>query len=342
MNVLVTGANGLLGRAIVTLLMRRGHSVRALIRPATSIDGLGWDASVDVVRADLRVGRDLEAAFDNIDLLIHLAAAVRGSEDVQFASTVVGTERLLAAMRRSETRDLILASSLSVYDWNAVGPELTEHSPLETDMYRRDGYAIAKIWQERLVREVSRKSGWRLTVFRPGFIWGRGNTSIAGTGQGVGAIYAVLAPMGRPLLTHVDNCADAFVTAAEYRDKAGGQTFNVVDGHTVTNWSYVRRSGSHQRRVPIPYWVGYGLVRAVHSISECSFGGKGKLPNLLIPVRFEARFRPVRCDHRQLRDILGWSPPLNFEDCLRLSAANAQPDGFEPGALRDPAGSRNA
>jgi nucleoside-diphosphate-sugar epimerase len=49
-----------------------------------------------------------------VEVLFHLAAAVRGGEDVQFAATVVGTERLLEAMARSGTHRLLLASSFQV------------------------------------------------------------------------------------------------------------------------------------------------------------------------------------------------------------------------------------
>ena len=56
--------------------------------------------------------------------MIHLAAGVKGTEDAQFAASVVGTERLLEAMARSETKRLVLASSFSVYDWSAIKGEL--------------------------------------------------------------------------------------------------------------------------------------------------------------------------------------------------------------------------
>ena len=45
----------------------------------------------------------------------------------------------LAPLARSTTRRLVLASSFSVYGWSAIRGTLTEESPLETDLYRRDG-----------------------------------------------------------------------------------------------------------------------------------------------------------------------------------------------------------
>ena len=120
-----------------TLIPQRGHATPA------QLEGLGWPASVEVLRADLR-GGDLDPVFAGVDVLVHLAAAVTGGEDAQFAASVVGTERLLEAMARSSTRRLVLASSFSVYDWSEIRDTLDEDSPLEVapDLYQRDGYAI--------------------------------------------------------------------------------------------------------------------------------------------------------------------------------------------------------
>src|SRR6185295_14550864 len=111
---------------------------------------LKWPAEVEVFRADLRASRDLETAFEGVDVLVHLAASVSGGEDAQFAATVVGTERLLGAMARTSCRRLVLASSFSVYDWSSARGTLDEGTPTEPvpDLYARDGYSIAKSWQE--------------------------------------------------------------------------------------------------------------------------------------------------------------------------------------------------
>ena len=98
MRALVTGANGFLGRHVVTALLARGMKVRAMVRPAVRLQDLCWSSSVEVFRADLRTSRELGRAFEEVDVLIHLAAVVAGGEDAQFAGTVGGTERLLEAI----------------------------------------------------------------------------------------------------------------------------------------------------------------------------------------------------------------------------------------------------
>jgi UDP-glucose 4-epimerase len=325
---LVTGANGFLGVHVVSALLARGHEVRALIRPAAKSDDLSARGVTDIVRADLRSARELEQVFEGIDVLVHLAAAVTGGEDAQFASTVVGTERLLDAMSRTTCRRIVLASSFSVYDWSNTRGELDESSPTESppDLYGRDGYSIAKSWQERVTRRYAQQHGWDLTVLRPGFIWGRDHAYLAALGVQVGRIHIVIGPTTRIPMTHVENCADLFGLAAEDA-RAIGHTFNVVDGEGERIWSflgdYLKGMGERGLRVPVPYWLAYGVIKAAF---ETVFRRNNKLPQILIPCRFESRLKPLRYTNRRIRDVLGWEPPFSFEECLsRTFASPGQP-----------------
>src|SRR5262249_2884565 len=180
---------------------------------------------------------DLERAFDGVDVLVHLAAVVSGGEDAQFAGTVAGTERLLDAMATSGCRRLVLCSSFSVYDYSSTRRTLDEDSPLHRtpDVYARDGYTIAKWWQERVTGRCVAKHGWDLTVLRPGFIWGRDQGYLAALGQQLGRHHLVIGPLTRIPMTHVENCADVFALAA-IDGRARGETFNIVDDYGVRIW----------------------------------------------------------------------------------------------------------
>jgi len=320
---LVTGANGFLGQHVVAALLARGHAVRALVRPATPVEGLSWPLTVEIARADLR-GAVPESLFSGVDVVVHLAAAVSGGEDAQFSATVVGTERLLAAMAHSKVRRLVLASSFSVYDWSRIAGTLNEDSPLEVapDLYERDGYAVAKSWQERITRAAAKQQGWELVVLRPGWIWGLGHGYLAGLGQQFGSVHLVFGPSTRLPLTHVENCADVFARCVD-AEAAAGRTFNVVDSDDVRIWQYLgdhlRRSGEPGFRVPIPYALGYAVTKLATATSKWLFHGKGKLPGVLIPCRFEARFKPLRFPGDKARRELGWVPPHSYEACLDLT-----------------------
>jgi UDP-glucose 4-epimerase len=318
MKALVTGASGFLGRHVVGALVARGVEVRAMVRPGARLEGLGWPSSVEVFRADLRTSRDLAHAFEGVSVLVHLAAVVSGGEDAQFAGTVAGTERLLNAMATASCKHVVLCSSFSVYNFSSTRGTLDEDSPLhETpDVYTRDGYTISKWWQERVTRRSAEKHGWDLTVLRPGFIWGRDHAYLSALGQQIGRHHLVIGPLTRIPMTHVENCADVFALAATDA-RARGQSLNVVDNSGERIWTYLsdymRGSGNQGWRLPVPYWLAIMMVRLA---SATMFRTATKVPGILIPRRFESRLKPLRFENRKLRQTLGWTPPLDYQQCL--------------------------
>jgi UDP-glucose 4-epimerase len=318
MRVLVSGAAGFLGRRVAARLLERGHKVRAIVRPSSKVPE--WAEKVEIFRADLRSHDNLQCAFNDIDAVVHLAAATSGDEDAQFSSTVVGTERFLEAMRTSSVKRLIHVSSLVVYDWSRARGVMDEDTPLLLSPYSMGAYAIAKIWQERLVTKLTKQHRWETTIMRPGFIWGRDHAEIAGMGRRLGRAYVMYGPLTRLPLTHVLNCADCVVAAVE-RPSAIGEIFNIVDSDEIRVWRYVTEyaSRTHQRGIliPLPYTIGHGLAQLASLISRKLFGSRGKLPSLLTPNRFEAQFKPIRYSTRKLKQTLAWQAPWSFQDCLR-------------------------
>jgi nucleoside-diphosphate-sugar epimerase len=120
MNLLVTGANGFLGRYVVAEALRRGHSVRAMVRSTGDAAKHGWDDRVTPVQADLRRRRGLTEAVAGVDAVLHLAASKAGDMYAQYAGTVVATENLLSAMDEAGVRRIVAISSFSVYDYRKI------------------------------------------------------------------------------------------------------------------------------------------------------------------------------------------------------------------------------
>jgi nucleoside-diphosphate-sugar epimerase len=301
----------------VDRLLKGGHAVRAIVRPSSPEPS--WPDAVEVFRADLRVEQDLVPAFDGVDAVLHLAAATSGNEDMQFASTVVATERFLDAMAKSAVKRLIHVSSLVVYDWSKAKSCMDEGTPLENSPYEMGGYTIAKVWQERVVSRFAKKYSWDLTIARPGFIWGKGHAQIAGMGRQFGRIYLLFGPFTRLPLCHVENCADCLATAIE-NPASSGEILNLIDGDDIRVWRYVkeyaRRTGQRGFLLPVPYRVGLGVAQLAALVSRTLFGSKGKLPSLLTPRRFESQFKPIRFSNRRVASILNWTPRLSFKECL--------------------------
>jgi nucleoside-diphosphate-sugar epimerase len=250
----------------------------------------------------------------------------------QFARTARGLGRRLYAganwrkLRREELGTYRAADG--VYLCSAADERrLLDQVP---DVYTRDGYTISKWWQERVTRRFAEQHGWDLTVLRPGFIWGRDHGYLAALGQQLGRHHLVIGPLTRIPMTHVENCADVFALAAADA-RARGQTLNVVDGPGERIWSYLsdhmRRSGQLGWRLPVPYWVAIWVVRLAFATV---FRRATKVPSILIPPRFESRLKPLRFENRRLLETLGWTPPLNYWQCLARTYGSAAP--CQPGA----------
>jgi UDP-glucose 4-epimerase len=330
MKVLITGANGFLGSRTVTAFRRRGHEVRALVRPATKVERLNWheDPGIEVVRGDLRTAKNLAEHARGVDAVVHLAAVVAGADDDMLASSVVGTERLLAAMNEAGVKRLVLCSSFSVYNYRKIRPggELTEATPLldHPDLYQRNGYSVAKTWQERLARRWAEERGGQLTVLRPGFIWGPGHEYQPCLGGQIGPLHTIMGPGRKIALTYVENCADAFA-AATVDERAIGETFNVVDDEEVTALGYARTYLKEMNprgvAIPVPYALGFGFAWLATKTSKTIFRGKGKLPGIFVPHKVEPRFKPYRVSKDKLSRLLGWQQPVTYEEALRRTYA---------------------
>jgi len=290
-------------------MLGRGHIVRAVIRPGTAALPESWHDRAELAYADLDATAQPEGLFDGIDVLVHLAATMRGTQEAQFSGTVNATERLLQAMRRSGSiKRLVLASSCSVYDWTAIRGTLTEDSPVETKPSERDSYTAAKLAQEQVARRFSIDNNWILSVLRPGFIYGPGAHPVASAGLRIGPLFLVVAPTARLRLTHVENCAAAFTEAAE-KQIAG--TFNIIDDEQVSAWRYSGRLARHaaigSMRIPVPYAAGLAAAILAHSINRLPFPYRRRsLPGILIPTQYRARFKPLRFDNHLAQDQLGW------------------------------------
>ncbi len=315
--VLVTGANGFLGRQVVSAICRRGCKVRALDRQAAGAASLGWEGlNVEQVAVDL-CGEGIEAALNGVDAVVHLAAQLRGDAKAVIGNTLEATRRLVVAMDSSGVRRLVLASSFSVYDWNGIDGELDESSPVEAHIEKRDAYAIAKHGQEEILKELRATGRWSLTILRPGALWGAGLEYPAVIGQTLGPLHLVFGG-NRPLpLAYVENCADAFAAAVGHPGSVG-EVFNVVDGELPRAWEYagqyLRRSGRRGVRVPVAYELAYNLARAAWPLLRLAL--RERIPSILVPARFAARFKPLRFGSRKLTERLGWKPPFGYEECL--------------------------
>jgi nucleoside-diphosphate-sugar epimerase len=324
--ILVTGANGFLGMALVERLLAKGErDLRCLVRsePArASIVALGGrypEARVEPLVGTLATPAGAAAAVSGVDLVYHLAASLAGAPADIFLSTVVASKNLLdAAVAGRPALKMVLVSSFGVYGVAGLrrGSVVDEATPLEPHRERRDVYSHAKLRQELLFREYQARHGFPLVVLRPGVIYGCGGSRVsARVGLQLGGVFLHLGGTNLLPLTYVENCADALVMAGQ-RPEADGQTYNVVDDDLVTAKQYLDRYRREVRplrvlRVPYPLlWLGSWCVE---SYSKWS---KGQLPPVFTRYRTATAWRPTRFTNAKLK-ALGWAPAVPTGEGLR-------------------------
>jgi len=261
--------------------------------------------------------------------VVHLAAAMAGSDFARFSETATTTEHLLDAVATSDVKRLVLCSSFSVYDWPQAQGTVDEDLALLEGRatYERGGYACAKRWQERIAKRRAAEAGFDLTIIRPGFIWGPGNACPNGSiGPSIGPLHLVFSA-GRQLpFTHVVNCADCIRTAVE-SEAAVGATLNLVDGYPLSAWTfmgeYMRRSGSGGLRVWLPYALLWPAILGLFGVARTVLGPRIKLPSIFMPAGFAQGYRPLRFSTARLTSVLGWQPPLSLDEAFDHTFAGA-------------------
>jgi dihydroflavonol-4-reductase len=144
--VLVTGATGFLGSALVALAVRQGRQVRVAVRDPARARAL-LPAEVEVVVADLADGPALAAAARGCAAVLHLAGSVGHSAAETRRINVDGTARVLgAAAAAGVERFVHTSSSAAVMTADGLVAEETHGPPALTDPY-----SASKAEAERLV-----------------------------------------------------------------------------------------------------------------------------------------------------------------------------------------------
>ena len=131
--IVVTGAAGFIGRWVVQELLDRGHTVRGLDNLSNgsrrNVDPFESNPRFDLIEGDVCDVEAVDSLFnETVDACIHLAAEIDVQESLDdpqshFDANVVGTQNILEACRRTNTR-LGLVGTCMVYDMAESGWQL--------------------------------------------------------------------------------------------------------------------------------------------------------------------------------------------------------------------------
>ncbi|RZS36580.1 nucleoside-diphosphate-sugar epimerase [Herbihabitans rhizosphaerae] len=170
--VLVTGATGFVGTAVVRELLRR-HDGGALIRVLCRREPPAWmrEAGIAVVHGDLAEAATLDGACDGVSTVLHLASRIGGDLEACTAVNVDGTRALLEQARRAGVSRVVQLSTTGVYGdgvHRGASESLLAPSPVSVTSRTR-------LAAERMTRAAGG------IVLRPHLVYGEGDKWVVPT-----------------------------------------------------------------------------------------------------------------------------------------------------------------
>jgi len=306
--ILVTGANGYVGLQVVKALVENGYYVRALIRPTSSPERLK-ELGVEVFLGDVRRLEDVVAASDGVDVIVHLAAGMKGSQEFIEDTCVRGTQNVAEAALLHSVKRVLYMSSFSVYDFAKLhdGDEIREASPLEEEPERRGAYSLGKRRAEDVALAHLTDSTTPWTILRPSLIVGKERDIFAPVGGLVGnTLLCLWRPRKRLLLVHVEDVAGAVLEAL--RNKTTVCKVYTVSNYPITIQEYVdsriRAERSRDIRVLyVPYVVARLLGYIATLIQKVIHLGPGVSRRRLLSL-----YRDVGVNTSLLQQHTSWRP----------------------------------
>lgn len=304
MKIAVTGANGMLGAALVALHAARGDEVRALVRYARPEQNRL--PGVRIFERDITgLSSDLEEFIDGADVVYHCAAELH--DPARMVDTnVEGTHRLLAAAAGRIGR-WVQVSTVGVYGRQRSGV-ITENSPLAPV----DDYAASKVQADVLVGRLSGKGGFEYSILRP--------CAVIGPGMQGRFLYRLIgllnrglfAPVGAPgasvSLIPVTNVIHALHKCATLPE-AAGRIYILSDQCTVEHLVEVCCAGLGRRP---PHWrLPEAPLRAAAWLAERIAPGR------LTQAQVDILTSRVRYSTKRIRNELGYSNVMKLDAALR-------------------------
>jgi UDP-glucose 4-epimerase len=308
LNVLVTGATGFVGSA---LLVRLADSAELQVCAHVRSSSRHLSTPVkSVFVAELKPDTDWTVALKDMDCVIHTAARVHVMEDVsqdplaEFRKTnCAATLNLARQAAEAGVKRFIFISSIKVNGEGTLpGNPYTENiEPAPVDPY-----GVSKREAEDGLRALATETGLQVVIIRPPLIYGagvKGNllSLLHWINKGIplplGAIH------NKRSFVALDNLLD-LITVCLHHPQAANQTFLVADSEDMSTTALLRGlAKALDKRVfllPVPERVLKTLLTLL---------GRGDIGQRLCDS--------LQLDTSKAKTLLGWIPPVSTDEGLR-------------------------
>jgi nucleoside-diphosphate-sugar epimerase len=302
--VLVTGANGLVGQALCSVLDQGAHEVIRAVRTSTT------PCELPVGNLNERTEWSMALSHD-IDVVVHLAGQVPLAENEIGAHAslhqkvnTAGTANLARQCAQHGVKRFIFVSTVKVLGEGKEVPYRDGDQAVPAD-----AYAISKWDAEQALWQIAAESAMEVVVLRPPLVYGPGVK-----GNFLRLVQAVdkrrPLPMGdiqnQRSLIYLGNLVDAIRLCLSH-PKAAGKALLVCDGDDVSTPELIRRVAAALGRRPLLLPVPVSWMKCAGAI----LGKKATAERLL---------GSLCIDMKLIREELGWSPPYTMQAGLETTA----------------------
>ncbi len=310
-NILITGALGFVGRALITRLRADGHRLSGTTRDAARRAGAQDIPRHRVPPFDGDV--DCSGIVAGADMVIHLAARVhvmkeRASDPLTLfrQANRDGTRALAQASAEAGVKRFIFVSTVKVLgEVSSQGPLTDTTAPAP-----QDAYGISKLEGEQALAVIAAGSDMEAVILRPPLVHGPGvggnlATLLGALRRGIPLPFGVI--QNRRSLIHVDNLADA-IAACLTHPGAAGECFLVSDGEAVSTARLMTQLAEGLGKRPNLWNWPPGLLTLLGRLT----GKSGEIDRLI---------GSLEVDCSRFRQTLVWSPLVSLDEGLAETAA---------------------
>ena len=308
--ILITGANGFVGSALMARLQAGG------LRPLGTCRGTSLDERC-VSAPPLEAGGDWSDLLKGVDTVVHTAARVHVMRDTSSnpldafrAVNVTGSLNLARQAASAGVRRFVFISSVKVN-----GEETRHGRPFAAgdDPAPQDAYGISKAEAEAGLKAIAAETGMELVIIRPSLVYGpgvKGNFAamMRAVARGLPLPFGAVTDNRRGLVA-LDNLVDLIVTCIDH-PAAANQTFLVSDGEDLSTADLLRRVGAAMGRPARLLNIPPALLAAAAAVTGKRAVAERLLGNLQVDISHTCR-------------TLGWQPPVSVDEGLRRAVQGA-------------------